>query len=109
MIKRQTIGHARATIMAHDMRPCQAQRIHQPNDIARHFTLGIDGVSRIIGRRLTLAIAAQIGNDHIEMLRQTGRYPMPSHVILRIAMQQDQRRPRAAPMHRERNTIDGHA
>ncbi len=58
--------------------------------------LRVGGVVRGRRRLCAVAIAAQIGNDQGEVLRQARRHLAPQHMGLRIAVQQQQRRPAAA-------------
>jgi hypothetical protein len=53
-----------------------------------------------IGQRLvTVAIAAQIGTDEREAVLQQPCDLVPEHMRLRVAMEQEQRRPLAARAH----------
>ena len=94
MIQRQTVSHPRAPVVAKDMGGGQAEVIHQRDDIGGHLAFGIGQVARVIRRGVTVAIAAQIGDQHAEMAGKVSGHACPAHAVLRIAMQQDQRRAR---------------
>ena len=88
--------------MAKDMGARQAELIHQGGDVGGHLAFGIGGMGGVIGRRVAVAVAAQIRDDDVEMPGQRGGHLFPAMVILREAVQQDQRR--AAP-----GPVDGEA
>ena len=101
MIQRKPIGNSRASIMAEDMRRRDTQGVHQGDDILCHLPLGVDGVIRVVGRSIAFAIAAQIGNDHVEFLGKLRRDALPAVVVLRIAVQKEQWFALAAAVDRE--------
>ena len=70
--------------------------LHQRHHVARHLGLGI---GRVVRRRAGLegaAIAAQVGAIDGEAVGQRRRDAMPHRMGLRVAVQQQQRRPLAA-------------
>ena len=109
MIQRKAIGHPCPAIVAEDMRRSDAERIHQGDDILRHLPLGINGVAPVIGWRIAVAIAAQIGHDHVEFLGKLRRDVLPAMVVLRIAVEEDQRLARAAAVDRKLNLAASNA
>ena len=60
----------RAAVMAEDICARNIQCGEKLGHILSHIALGIGGVVCIIRRRVAFAIAAQIGNNHIMVLRQ---------------------------------------
>ena len=105
VIQRHAVGHPGAPVVPQHMRPFEPHEIHQADDVARHLSLGIGVMVGVVGRGIAVAISAQVGNDDVEIARQRGRDLGPAHVVLRIAMQADQRRPFAALVHRQPDTI----
>ena len=88
--------HPRAAIVAADEEMPMAEVLHHLHHVTRH---GLLGVGCVVGRGFGFertAVAAQIRTDHREALRQGGRHRMPHGVRLRIAVQQQQWRPRTA-------------
>jgi hypothetical protein len=79
-----------------DREPAVAERRHHLDLVQRQRAFRI--VDEIVaGRRLrAVAIAAQIGHDDGEILRQARRHLAPPHMGLGIAVEQQQRRPAAA-------------
>ena len=96
MIERQAVGDSPATVVAGDEEAFEAELLHDGNLVTGHRALGI----RLVvggGRRLgAVAVAAQVGDHHAEVLRQARRHQVPHHLGLRKAMQQQERRTVAA-------------
>jgi hypothetical protein len=101
VVEREPIGHARAPVVTEDVEPADPQPIGERDDIQRHPPLGVDGVTFVVRRRVAVAVAAQVRHDHPERPRQRGRDLRPAHVVLRIAVKEDQRRPLAAHVDRQ--------
>ena len=105
MVQRKTIGDPRAAVMAEDICTRNIQRGEELGHILSHIALGIGGVVCIIRRRVAFAIAAQIGNNHIMVLRQLRRHSFPTHVVLRKPVDQQQGRSLPGAMHSEIDAI----
>jgi hypothetical protein len=68
---------------------------HDLQTVLGHDALGVGLVMRIAHRHGAGAIAAQVGHDERGVAGQLRRDSVPASVRLRIAVQQEQRRPRA--------------
>ena len=109
MVEREAIGHPRAPVMAEDMGRRQAEVIHQRDDVGGHLPFGIGAVEGVVGRRIALAIAAQIGDDHAEVAGE-GRGDLgPAEAVFRETVQQDQRWAVACLLHRQGDAGKGDA
>jgi hypothetical protein len=97
MIKRQTIADAPAAIVADQKEILMAQRAHHVDLVLRHHAFGIVAVVRQPFRLVAVAVPAQIRRDHSETGRQLFGDLVPDRVGLWVAVQQQQRRARAAP------------
>ena len=98
MVEAHAVQHARAAVVAGGEKALEAERRHHLDLVLRH---GAEGIVRVVvaARRLFgIAIAAQIGGDHGEVLRQPWREFPPGQMAERIAVHEQQRRP-AAAMH----------
>ena len=93
MIERQPIADAAAAVMAGEAKAHVSQRLHHLDHGCCHRALGVGRVLGIGGRGVGPAVAGQIRNDQAEALRQGRRNPVPHDIGLRIAMQQQERRP----------------
>ena len=90
------MGHARAAIMADQEKPLMAELFHHFDHVFGHHAMAvIDELVAGLGQR-GIAIAPEIGTHHVIVLRELCRDRVPKHVIVRIAMKQQQRRPRTA-------------
>src|SRR4029077_1526847 len=69
-----------------------AERAHHLDLVLRHRALGVVGVVGQAVRFLAVAVAAQVGGDHGEALRELGRDLVPDRVRLGVAVQQQERR-----------------
>ncbi len=95
-VQREAVPDARAAVVARDHEFPESQVLHDVHLVLPHAP---ESVVRVIGPALrlgTVAVAAQVGGDHREVLRQPRRDEMPGDVRQRIAVQQQQRRPLAA-------------
>ena len=102
VVERQAIGAAPAAVVPGDEERLEPELAHHRDLVARHRPLR---VRRVVGRGRRLravAVAAQIGRHHREVARQARRHLVPHHVGLRMAVQQQERRPAAAMAHADR-------
>ena len=93
MVERQPVGDAAAAVVAGEAEAHVAERFHHLDHRIRHGALGVGRVLGVGSRRIRPAVAGQVRDDQAEALRQRRRHAMPHHVGLRIAVQQQQRRP----------------
>jgi len=84
----------------------KAQRLHQFHAVAGHLPFGIVGVP-LIGRwSAAVAITAQVGGDHGEMLGQLLGDLVPDDVGLRVPVQQQEAGAAAAEAISDVHAID---
>ena len=106
VIERQPVRHPRAAVVAAAAEAIVAERAHQLDHVPRHLGLG---VGRVVGSGSGLegaCIAAQVRADHGEAAGQSRRHLVPHDVALRVAVQQKERRPRAAHADPKRTGAD---
>jgi hypothetical protein len=99
VIERHAVGAAPAAIVPGHAEALEAELPHDREAVARHRPLG---VGLVIGRRRrlrALPVAAQVDGDDGEVLREPRRHPVPRHVRLRVAVQEQERRAVAAVPH----------
>ena len=90
------MGHARAAVMADQEKPLMAELFHHFDHVFGHHAMAvIDQLVAGLGQR-GIAIAPEIGTHHVIALCELCCDRVPKHVIVRIAMKQQQRRPRTA-------------
>lgn len=87
---------ARTAIMAGDEEASVAELPHHLDLVLRHGTERVVGAAWFFRRRGTIAIAAQVSGDDMEVLREAWRDSMPGDVAERVAVQQQQWRTVAA-------------
>src|SRR5436190_8089756 len=87
MIEAHASGGAGAAVMPGDKEFAIAELLHDFDLVLRHRAERIIDVvlARIVGAD-TIAIAAQISRDDVEMFGQTRRYPVPGDVGQRVAV-----------------------
>jgi hypothetical protein len=95
VVEGQAVGAAGAAVVPGHSKPLEAELAHHLNLVAGHGPLGVRLVVRGCGRLAAPAVAAQVGGDHGELLRQPRRHGVPHHVGLRVPVEQQERR--AAP------------
>jgi hypothetical protein len=96
MVQRHPVGHTAAPVVAGDGEVLMPQRHHRLHLVERHCALGVGGmVTRRSGPQ-RVPIAAQIGGDDGEVLRQQRGGRTPHEMRLRVAVEQQERRTRAA-------------
>jgi hypothetical protein len=99
MIEAHAVRHARPAVM-----PCHHERVepergHHLDIVLRHRAERIVGVIRLARRLLGVAVTAQVGRHHGELLREARRELVPRQMRERVAVQQQQGGT-IAPMHR---------
>ena len=104
MVQRQTVSDPRAAVVPDEVEGVETQCRHHLDLILRHRAFAIHAVVVRRGRRLiAVAVAPQVGCHDGVSLGQQRRHFVPFDVGLRIAVQQQYRRPAAAVYQ-----IDGH-
>ena len=98
MIEAHAVQHAGAAVVAGGKEAVVAERRHHLDLVLRHGAERIVVVVVAARRLFGIAIAAQIGGDHGEVLGQPRREFLPGQVAERIAVHEQKRRP-AAAMH----------
>jgi phosphoribosylformylglycinamidine (FGAM) synthase-like amidotransferase family enzyme len=88
MIQRQAMRHARSAVMANHGKRLIAKLLHDLNLILCHGPFGIGDMVRIARWLAAVAIAPQVRDHHSKILRQAWGKPVPHHMRLRIAVQQ---------------------
>ncbi|EWS52517.1 hypothetical protein X551_04696 [Methylibium sp. T29] len=108
MVQRQPVCHAPAAVVAGHEEALVAQRAHHAHHVGRHRALAVVGVVVRAGRLGRAAVAAQVGHHQPVAVGQPLRRAMPDRVRLRVAVQQQQRRPvgRAADAGEQRHAVD---
>ncbi len=96
MVEGQAVGDTSAAIVAHDGELPEPERVHHRHHVRGHRAFGVAHVSGVRGGLGRRAITAQIGANDGELLGQLRRDLAPKNVRLRIAVQQQYWRPRAA-------------
>ena len=102
VVERQAVGDPSTAVVAGHHEPLVAERAHHGEAVLGHRALGVDRVLGVAARRGAGAVAAQVGDDQGELARQLGRHLVPADVGLRVAVQQEQRRARAAGAQEDR-------
>ncbi len=92
MIERHAVGGARAPVVAGHHEPREAQRVHHVDLVLRHATERVVAVVGQAARLAAVAVAAQVGGDHGEVLGQPRRDEAPVDVRQGIAVEQEQGR-----------------
>ena len=90
---------ARAAVVSGRKELVEPERRHHLDIVLRHRAERIVGMIRLARWLLRVAVAAEIGRDHGEFLREAGRELVPGEMGERIAVQQQQRRALAAVRH----------
>ena len=109
VVERHAVGDASAAVVAGDGEAVVPERAHQRHLVLRHAALGVGDMALPAVRLAAVAVAAQVGRDHGEALRQRRRDLAPGHVRLGMAVQQEQRRSAAADGGADRDPgRDGH-
>src|SRR5262249_4626966 len=96
VVERHAVRDPAAAVVAAYEEFLVAERAHDLDLILRHRALGVAGVIGLAVRLLAVAVAAEVGGDDAEALRELGRDLVPDDVGLRVAVQQQQRRPHTA-------------
>ena len=98
MIEAHAVQHAGAAVVAGGEEFVVAERRHHLDLVLRHGAERIVFVVVAARRLFGIAVAAQVGGDHGEVLGQPRREFLPRQMAERIAVHEQKRRP-AAAMH----------
>ena len=96
VVQRQPVRHPRAAVVRRDLEAFVAEAGHQLRHVLGHPGLGVGRVVRRGAGLVAAAVAAEVRADHREAARERGGDGVPHRVALRVAVQQEQRRPGAA-------------
>src|SRR5580700_1344465 len=94
VIQDQPVRDPAAAIVADQAEPAEAELAHQPDLVPRHEPLGVHAACFVrlgLGR---VSVAAQVSHDDGVVAGQAGGDLPPYQVVLRVAVQQQQRRAR---------------
>src|SRR5437763_13236097 len=92
MTDREAMRDAPAAIVAGEEEAAEAERLHRLDLVAGHHALRVALVSLRRRRLRRVPVAAQVGRDDVEALREPRRDLVPDRVRLRVAMEHQQRR-----------------
>jgi hypothetical protein len=92
----RSVGHAPAAIVPRHGEAGETQRLHDLDLILRHRPLRVGCVLGVAYRFSGVTVTAQVGTNDGEMRCEARCNAVPHRVGLRIAMQEQQRRPAAA-------------
>ena len=92
MIERHPIGGARAPVVARDHESLVAEMAHDVDLVLRHAAERVVAVIGQAARLTAIPVAAQVGGDHGEVLRQARRDEAPVVIRQGIAVQEQHRR-----------------
>jgi hypothetical protein len=96
VVERESVGDPRAAVVPGERKAFVAEQFHDLHQVPGRRPLAI-GVKRSAGRRFrAVAVAAHVGTHDGEILGQRGGDLVPHDVGLRIAMNQQERRPVSA-------------
>ena len=90
------MGRTAAAIVAGDIKAVVAERPHHFDLVLGHGAERVVRAVRLLRRRRTVAVAAQIGRHDMKPLGQARRHLVPRNMGQRVAVQKQQRRPAAA-------------
>src|SRR5438876_11380664 len=108
MIETHAMGNARAAVVADQEEPVMAELFHHFDHVFGHHAMAVIDEPRAgIGKR-GIAVAAQIRTHNVVALRQFCSDRMPKHMIVGIAMKQEQRRPRTSMTHANDGALRPH-
>ena len=102
------MAQARAAVMAPEKEPLVTEVLHDLDHVLGHDAEAvIDEIGAGLGQR-AVAVAAQIGEHHVIALRKPRGDRVPQHVIVRIAVQEQQGRAGAAMAHANDGALRAH-
>ena len=85
-----------AAVMTHEVEPRIPELLHDLDHVLGHDTKAVIDVVGTGLRQRAVAIAAQVGEDDVIVLRQACGDAIPRHVVDRMAVKHQQRRARTA-------------
>jgi hypothetical protein len=97
MVEGHPVGAAGAPVVADDGEPVEPQRPHHLDLVAGDRAHAVGRMVERARRGAAVAEAPQVGGDHGEPGGELGGHPMPHQVGLGYPVQQQDRRPLAAP------------
>ncbi len=102
------MAHARAAVVAGQEETRMAEALHHLDHVFGHDAKAvIDEFGPGLGER-AVAVAAQIGEHHVVVFREPRGDRVPQHVIVRIAVQQQQGRAGTAMAHANDGALGAH-
>ena len=96
VIEREPVSDTGTPVVSDHGEPLETKRLHCRHDGTGHRALRVSRVFGIVGQDAALAVTGQVASDDREMAREVRCDPMPTHVCLRVPMQQKNRRSAAA-------------
>ena len=96
VVEREAVTHSPAAIMAGETEAGKAERFHRLHHRGGHGALGIGRVVVLRLRHRRPAVAGQVGDHEREMRSERRRHAVPHDIALRMAVQEQERRPAAA-------------
>jgi hypothetical protein len=93
VVQRQPVPDPRPAIVAREAESLETERAHDEQLISRRRPLGVLGVAGARSRLGAVAVTAEVGEHDGVLARQDRRDVMPDQVGLRVAVQQEERRP----------------
>jgi hypothetical protein len=102
MVEGEAVANPAAAVVPGEPEALEAERRHRPDHVGRARALAVGGVLRVRGRLAAVAVAAEVRADHGVAPGQRRRDAMPHDVGLRVAVQEQERRPGAADPHVDR-------
>ena len=85
------MSHARATIVANEVKGLMTELMHQLDHIEGHRAFGVVGMVRQAGRLRAVSIATEIGANDPISLRQFRRDPVPANMSFGITVHKEDR------------------
>ena len=95
MVERHAKRRARASIVPGHVEPLEAEMLHHLDLVLGHAAERVVAVIRPAAGLPAVAVAAQVGTDDREVLREPRRDQVPRHQRQWIPVQQEHRRPAA--------------
>lgn len=95
-VQAHTLCDPDTAVVANDREGLEAKVPHERDLISGHGALGVRGVIELRRWPGRVAVPTQVGKDDRVPVSQFRRHPVPHHMTLRVAVQQQNRRPVAA-------------
>src|SRR5580658_4676986 len=94
VVQDQPVRDPGTAVVADQAEPAEAELAHQPDLVPRHEPLGVHAAFGVRLRLGRVSVAAQVSGHDGVVLGQAGGDLPPGQVVLRVAVQQQQRRAR---------------